>query len=112
MSKKNDKKIGIVFSTDPDFAYQLEDENQITETLLPEAQNLRVKIDRKQRGGKSVTLVEGFVGTDDDLKELEKMLKNKCGVGGTSKNGVIVVQGEWKEKIIDLLKLAGFKKTK
>lgn len=112
MSKKNDKKIGIVFSTDPDFAYQLEDENQITETPLPEAQNLRVKIDRKQRGGKSVTLVEGFLGTDEDLKELEKMLKNKCGVGGTSKDGVIVVQGEWKEKIIDLLKQTGFKKTK
>jgi translation initiation factor 1 len=70
---------------------------------------LYVSIDRKQRGGKSVTLVEGFIGSDDDLKDLGKMLKSKCGVGGSAKDGEIVVQGENRDKVMELLNKAGYK---
>ena len=78
MSKKN--RIGVVYSTNPDFNYEYEDDEPLLETLPPQQQKLHVTIDRKQRGGKQVTLVTGFVGTDDDLAALGKMLKTKCGV--------------------------------
>ena len=114
MSKKttqnNDWKdrLNVVYSTNPDFQYETEaDERQ--ETLQPSRQNLKVSIDRKQRAGKSVTLVQGFVGTADDLKELAKMLKSKCGVGGSAKDGEILIQGEFKQKVYDLLVQAGYK---
>ena len=92
MSKKNKQRINVVYSTNPNFNYQEEAESN-TETLIPSQQRLYVSLDRKQRAGKEVTLVEGFVGTEDDLKELGKLLKSKCGVGGTAKDGEILIQG-------------------
>lgn len=112
MSKKNKKdRRGIVFSTDPDFEYNY-DNGQEEETLEPNEQNLRVLIDRKKRKGKEVTLVTGFVGSDDDLKDLGKFLKTKCGVGGSTKDGEIIIQGNHRDKIVDLLKDKGYSKTK
>ena len=109
-NRNNDWKdrLNVVYSTNPDFAYETDDEQE-AETLEPGKQNLKVSIDRKQRAGKSVTLVQGFVGTSDDLKELVKMLKNKCGVGGSAKDGEIIIQGEFKQKVFDLLLQAGYK---
>ena len=101
-------RLNVVFSPNPDFRYETDDEPE-AETLEPGKQNLKVCIDRKQRAGKSVTLVQGFVGTEDDLKELAKMLKNKCGVGGSAKDGEILIQGEFKQKVYDLLVQAGYK---
>lgn len=101
---KNNKKnrINIVYSTNPDFNYEYEIQNE-TETLAPEKQNLRVVIDSKQRKGKTVTLIQGFTGTEEDLKELAKLLKNKCGTGGSVKDGEIIIQGEVKEKVLSIL---------
>lgn len=106
MSKKN-----IVYSTNPNFQYENDDDMEM-ETLAPEEQELKVMIDRKQRKGKSVTLITGFEGSDEDLQELGKTLKQKCGVGGSAKNGEIIVQGENKEKIFELLLKMGYRKTK
>lgn len=102
---KSDKKdrINVVYSTNPDFSYEYNN-NEEAETLSPEKQNLRVLLDSKQRKGKTVTLVQGFVGTEDDLKELAKLIKNKCGVGGSVKDGEIIIQGELKEKILTILR--------
>lgn len=100
--KKDKRRIDVVYSTNPDFNYNSEKE-EIRETLSPDQQKLYVSIDRKQRGGKEVTLIEGFIGNDDDLKELGKYLKSKCGVGGTAKDGEIIVQGNFKDKVYDLL---------
>lgn len=111
--KKNDWKdrLNIVYSTNPDFNYQV-DEEAAEPTPDKSAQNLRVSVDRKNRGGKTVTLIAGFVGSDDDLKALGKLLKSKCGVGGTAKDGEIIVQGDFKQKIIDLLLREGYTRTK
>ena len=95
------KKKYIVYSTNPDFNFV--DEEEAQETLQPNDQNLYVSIDRKQRGGKEVTFVEGFAGNPDDLKDLAKFLKGKCGVGGSVKDGNILIQGKHKEKVFDLL---------
>jgi len=105
MAKK--KKINIVYSTNPDYSYDY-DENQEDETLLPNQQNLYVSIDRKKRAGKEVTLVEGFIGTTEDLKDLAKILKSKCGVGGAVKDGDILIQGNFKDKVFNLLIKEGF----
>lgn len=101
MSNKKGR-INVVYSTNPDFNYQYEEEEQQA-TLPPEKQNLRVTLDSKQRAGKTVTLVNGFIGTEEDLKELAKLLKNKCGVGGSVKEGQIIIQGAFKDKILALL---------
>lgn len=101
MSKKN-KSGGIVYSTNPDFQYG-EGLGDIFETLEPEKQNLYIRLDKKQRRGKQVTLVTGFIGSDDDLKELGKILKSKCGVGGSVKDKEIIIQGEFREKIKQIL---------
>jgi translation initiation factor 1 len=101
----------VVFSTNPDFNYNI-DEPKEDETLLPSKQKLRVAIERKGRGGKVVTIVNGFVGTTDDLKNLEKMLKSKCGVGGSTKDGSILLQGDLKAKVVLLLKDLGYSDTK
>jgi translation initiation factor 1 len=111
MSKKNKQLINVVYSTNPNFSYESEsDEDQ--ETLPKNQQKLYVSIDRKQRGGKDVTLVEGFVGTEDDLKDLGKILKSKCGVGGSVKDGEILIQGALRDKVYDLLIKDGYTQTK
>lgn len=112
-TKNNDWKdrLNVVYSTNPDFRYETRDEEEAS-TLPPSQQKLRVQLDRKNRGGKVVTLVTGFTGSDDDLKELWRLLKSKCGVGGTAKDGEIIVQGDFKQKVLDLLKQAGYTQTK
>lgn len=106
MSKKKKDKFknreGVVYSTNPDFNY-FENLAGLQATLPNAQQNLIVRIDKKQRGGKVVTLVEGFVGSQEDLKSLAKMLKSKCGVGGSQKDGEIIIQGDFKEKIYQIL---------
>lgn len=111
--KNNDwkERLNIVYSTNPDFKYETEDEETV-ETLDKKQQKLRVSIEKKGRGGKTVTLVTGFIGNDNDLKELGKTLKTKCGVGGTVKDSEIVIQGDFKQRITDLLKAEGYTQTK
>ena len=105
MSKKN--AIGVVYSTNPDYQYQYDDEPE-AETLAPAKQRLRVSLDRHHRGGKTVTLVTGFVGTDDDLQALGKTLKSRCGVGGAAKDGAIIMQGVHLDKVRQLLSAEGY----
>lgn len=108
MSKNKKERINIVYSTNPNFTYDQEDDTE-QETLAANLQTLYVSIDKKQRAGKEVTLVEGFIGTDDDLKDLGKLLKSKCGVGGTAKDGEIIVQGNFRDKVMELLQKEGYK---
>ena len=102
------KRLGVVFSTNPDFKYE-EEADQEPETLEPSKQNLIVGIDRKGRAGKQVTLITGFVGTDEDLAELGRTLKVKCGVGGSAKDGEIAIQGDFRDRIVALLKDMGYR---
>lgn len=102
MSKKNRERIGIVYSTNPDFEYE-EIEDFEEETLPNNQQKLYVQLDKKQRAGKQVTLITGFVGKQEDLEILGKELKNKCGVGGSVKNREILLQGDFRQKVIDYL---------
>jgi translation initiation factor 1 len=112
MGKKNKKtRINVVFSTDPDYDYQYEEKEE-SETLPPSQQKLRVSLDRKQRKGKEVTLITGFKGREDDCKELGKWLKKSCGVGGSVKEAEIIVQGDQRKKVIDLLLKEGYSQTK
>lgn len=110
---KNDWKdrLGVVYSTNTDFNYSTDEEEE-AETLEKNRQRLRVAIEKNGRGGKTVTIVRGFVGTSDALKSLGKYLKTKCGVGGSVKDGEIVIQGDLKGKVIDLLKSDGYTDTK
>ncbi len=105
-------RLGVVFSTNPDFNYTTEGDEQEIETLAPERQNLRVWLDRNHRGGKTVTLVKGFVGSEEDLKELAKELKNRCGVGGSAKDGEIIIQGAHRERVVEILLSKGYNRTK
>jgi translation initiation factor 1 len=111
MSKKNKNLVNVVYSTNPNFQYQ-QDEQEENATLPNQHQKLYISLDKKQRAGKEVTLIEGFVGTEDDLKELGKIIKSKCGVGGSVKDGEILIQGSFKDKILDLLLKAGYSQTK
>jgi translation initiation factor 1 len=107
MAKKNKKN--IVYSTNPDYTFEYDEEEEAMETLPPQQQILKVMIDKKQRKGKAVTLVAGFVGSEEDLKDLGKLLKSKCGVGGSVKDGEILIQGDHRDKIIEILNKEDYK---
>ena len=108
---KKPSRTGVVYSTNPDFSYET-NEPASAATLPPQQQQLRVQLDKKQRGGKQVTLVTGFVGTDADLQTLGKLLKTKCGVGGSAKDGEVVVQGDFRDKVLEVLLKEGYKAKK
>ena len=101
-------RLGMVYSTDPGFKYQTARDEEPA-TLAPQAQDLRVWLDRKQRGGKVVTLVRGFVGRDADLQELARMLTTPCGVGGAAKEGEIIIQGDHRDRVVELLTRSGYR---
>ena len=108
MSKKDKSdKRGYVYSTDPDFRFE-QDQEEVNETLPPSKQKLKVKLDTKQRAGKAVTLVEGFMGKPEDLEHLGRQLRNHCGTGGSAKNGEIIVQGDQREKVLQWLIKNGY----
>ena len=107
MAKQKKERINVVYSTNPNYQYE-EEQDDVQETLPNNQQVLYVSIDKKQRAGKEVTLIEGFVGNEDDLKELGKVLKSKCGVGGTVKDGEILIQGNFRDKIIEILQKEKF----
>lgn len=103
------KRLNVVYSTNPDFKFDSGQEESAMETLLPAKQDLRVMLDKKNRGGKAVTLITGFKGKDDDIKELGKTLKTRCGVGGSVKDGEILVQGDFRDRILTILLEMGYK---
>ncbi len=113
MSKKNKgRSDGLVFSTNQEYFNDYDEPQDDADTLPKEKQKLRVKLDSKQRAGKLVTLVEGFTGTPEDMETLGKQLKTKCGAGGSVKDGLIIIQGDYKEKIIAWLRDWGYVLTK
>lgn len=110
MSNDWKNRLGVVYSTDPNFKYVSQDDlDQEPETLPAERQKLIVAIDRRNRGGKQVTVVNGFVGREDDLAALAKTLKTRCGVGGSAKDGQIITQGDMRDRIVDILLSLGYK---
>ncbi len=112
--KNNDWKDyrNVVYSTNPDFEYETAADAEEAQTLDKRQQKLRVGIEKKGRNGKTVTVVSGFTGTENDLKALGKLLKTRCGVGGSAKDGAILVQGDFKQRIIGLLKAEGYTQAK
>ena len=107
MSNDWKERLGVVFSTNPDFNYNTAEESEPT-TLDPQKQNLKVWLDRL-KGGRVATVVRGFVGSSDDLAALGKELKKSCGVGGTAKDGEIIIQGDHRDRVVELLTKAGYK---
>ena len=112
MSKKNKSdKHGFVYSTDPSFQFESEEE-QSADTLPAKQQKLRIRLDTKQRGGKAVTLIEGFIGKEEDLEDLGKKLKNYCGTGGSAKDAEIIIQGDQREKVLQWFQKNGYSNAK
>jgi translation initiation factor 1 len=112
MSKKNNSdKHGFVYSTNPEFRFENEPE-QVVQTLSPKQQKLKIRLDKKQRGGKTVTLIEGFIGKEDDLQILGKHLKNFCGTGGAAKDGEIIIQGDQRDKVLQWLQKNEYSNSK
>ena len=111
MVKNKADKNGFVFSTDPNFRFENEQEEQ-KQTVAPAQQKLKIRLDKKQRGGKTVTLIEGFTGTEEDLQDLGKKLKNFCGTGGSVKDGEIIIQGDQREKLMQWMNKNGYKQAK
>jgi translation initiation factor 1 len=113
MKRDNDWKdrLGVMYSTNPDFQYNTDGEEE-EETLPKEKQQLRISLDKRNRGGKTVTLITGFRGTAADLEILEKYLKTRCGVGGSAKDGEIIIQGDHRQKALELLQKEGYARAK
>lgn len=107
MAKDWKERLGVVYSTNPEYQFEKERED-VPETLPPRQQKLIVQLDKRNRKGKSVTLVTGFTGSGEDLEKLGKMLKTKCGVGGTVKDGEILIQGDFRDKVVVLLAGEGY----
>ena len=105
------KRIGVVYSTNPDYEYS-DDSQEEADTLPKNQQKLRLNMERAGRGGKTVTLVKGFVGSEEDINALSKLLKQKCGVGGSVKDGEIIIQGDHRQRLIEILKKEGYTQTK
>tara|TARA_S200000501_G_C20716702_1_gene696554 strand:+ start:656 stop:994 length:339 start_codon:yes stop_codon:yes gene_type:complete len=105
MKNKKKNKYGMVYSTNPDFEFEYK--NDQTETITNKMQNLKIYVD-KHRSGKTAVIIKNFIGNTDNLKSLSKMLKTKCGVGGSAKNGEIIIQGNVRNKVIDILKIEGY----
>lgn len=106
------KRLGVLYSTDPNYSYTTEDDQPEVATLPPAEQRLRLSLSRKQRGGKEVTLITGFVGSDEDLEALGKTLRQRCGVGGSAKDGEILIQGDQRTKLLAILQSLGYTQTK
>jgi len=111
MSKNKKIPVGVVYSTNQEFEYSFDNE-EIAETLPPEKQKLKIQLDKKSRAGKQVTLINRFIGKDDDLEILAKKLKNLCGCGGSVKEGEILIQGDVRDKILAWLITQGYKAVK
>ena len=111
MSKNKKIPVGVVYSTNQDFEYSFDNE-EVAETLLPEKQKLKIQLDKKSRAGKQVTLIAGFVGSENDLEILAKKLKNLCGCGGSVKDGEILIQGDVRDKVLSWLILQNYKAVK
>ena len=111
--KNNDWKdrLNVVYSTNPDFQYETSDKEE-PDTLPKEKQQLRISLDKRNRGGKMVSLITGFVGKDEDLQALGKTLKIKCGAGGSAKDGEIIIQGDFRNKLLELLHKEGYTKVR
>ena len=105
------KRIGVVYSTNPDYEYS-DDSQEEADTLPKNQQKLRLNMERAGRGGKTVTLVKGFVGSEEDINALSKLLKQKCGVGGSVKDGEIIIQGDHRQRLVEILKKEGYTQTK
>ncbi|MEI6815235.1 MAG: translation initiation factor [Bacteroidota bacterium] len=108
---KNKKTIGVVYSTNPDFEYQNKEDNN-AETLHPNQQNLKIWLEKNHRGGKTVSVIKGFIGQESDLENLGRKIKSSCGTGGTVKDGEILIQGDFRDKILALLIKEGYKAKK
>ncbi|MDR2949918.1 MAG: translation initiation factor [Prevotella sp.] len=104
-------RLNVVYSTNPDFKYETENEEE-QDTLPKEKQQLRISLDKRNRKGKAVTLITGFIGSGEDLEALGKFLKVKCGVGGSAKDGEIIIQGDFRKKILELLQKEGYAKSR
>ena len=105
------ERLNVVYSTNPDFQYEIQEAEE-ADTLAKEKQQLRISLDKRNRGGKMVSLITGFIGKDEDLQALAKMLKVKCGAGGSAKDGEIIIQGDFRNKLLELLQKEGYVKAR